>query len=237
MSRVMTLTGKDLESPEKKRELTVCVVGCGRTSLVMACLFAESGFKVIVVDSSSNIVHELKRSKSPFTETDIRKFIEPRLKTTPFRATTNLRKAVSESDIILIDVPASLDKKRKPDYSRLEKACKEIGMSLTAGSLIIFQNTLGPGITETVAKETIETASGLEAGVAFGLAYFSMLNNSTHLSKDVSSCKTVVGGITKRSLKVTCLLLENNHEGRNRQSKRHKNGGGSEAARGSIQGR
>jgi len=208
MSRVMTLTGKDLESPEKKRELTVCVVGCGRTSLVMACLFAESGFKVIVVDSSSNIVHELKRSKSPFTETDIRKFIEPRLKTTPFRATTNLRKAVSESDIILIDVPASLDKKRKPDYSRLEKACKEIGMSLTAGSLIIFQNTLGPGITETVAKETIETASGLEAGVAFGLAYFSMLNNSTHLSKDVSSCKTVVGGITKRSLKVTCLLLE-----------------------------
>ena len=208
MSRVMTLTGKDLESPEKKRELTVCVVGCGRTSLVMACLFAESGFKVIVVDSSSHIVHELKRSKSPFTETDIRKFIEPRLKVTPFRATTNLRKAVSESDIILIDVPASLDKKRKPDYSRLEKACKEIGMSLTAGSLIIFQNTLGPGITETVAKETIETASGLESGVAFGLAYFSMLNNSTHLSKDVSSCKTVVGGITKRSLKVTCLLLE-----------------------------
>ena len=208
MSRVMTLTGKDLESPEKKRELTVCVVGCGRTSLVMACLFAESGFKVIVVDSSSHIVHELKRSKSPFIETDIRKFIEPRLKDTPFRATTNLRKAVSESDIILIDVPASLDKKRKPDYSRLEKACKEIGMSLTAGSLIIFQNTLGPGITETVAKETIETASGLESGVAFGLAYFSMLNNSTHLSKDVSSCTTVVGGITKRSLKVTCLLLE-----------------------------
>lgn len=208
MSRIMKLAGKDLESPEKRREYTVCVVGCGRTGLVTACLFAEAGFNVICVDSSRITVHQLQRRKSPFTESDLRKFIEPRIEDSQFRATTNLRKAVSESDILIIGVPASLDKKKKPDYSRLEKTCRDVGMSLNSGSLIIFQNTMGPGITETLAKEILENASGLEAGTDFGLAYSSTLNNSTHPSKDVSNGTKVVGGITKRSLKVACLLLE-----------------------------
>ncbi len=208
MSKIMKLAGKDLESPEKRREYTVCVVGCGRTGLVTACLFAEAGFNIIGVDSSSHTVHQLKRGKSPFTESGLRKFIEPHIKNEQFRATTNLRKAVSESDIIIIGVPSALDKKKKPDYSRLEKTCREVGMSITAGSLIIFQNTMGPGMTETVAKETLENASGLEAGTDFGLAYSSTLNNSTHPSKGVSNGTKVVGGITKRSMKVACLILD-----------------------------
>ena len=208
MSRVMSLGAKDLETPQQRQQLTLCVVGCGRTSLVTASLFAESGFTVVAVDSSSHIIHQLKKRKSPFNETGLRKFIESRIRDTQFRATTNIRKAVSESDIVLVGVPATLDKKRKPDYSRLEKTCKDIGMSLNSGSLVIFQTTTGPGITETVVKESIETASGLEAGTAFGLSYFSVLNNSANFSKDVSAAAKVVGGITKRSLKVTCLLLE-----------------------------
>ena len=208
MSKVMKLAGKDLESSEKRREYTVCVVGCGRTGLVTACLFAEAGFNIICVDSSRITVHQLQRRKSPFTESDLRKFIEARIKDSQFMATTNLRKAVSESDILIIGVPASLDKKKKPDYSRLEKTCRDIGMSLNSGSLIIFQNTMGPGMTETLAKEILENASGLDAGTDFGLAYSSTLNNSTQPSKDVSNGTKVVGGITKRSLKVACLLLE-----------------------------
>jgi len=208
MSKVMKLAGKDLESPEKRREYTACIVGCGRTGLVTACLFAEAGFKVICVDSSSHTVHLLKRRKSPFTESNLRKFIEPRIKDSPVTATTNIRKAVSESDIIIIAVPTSIDKKKKPDYTRLEKTCRDIGMSLKAGSLIIFQNTMGPGMTETLAKETLENASGLEAGTDFGLAYFSALNNSPNPSNDLANGTKVVGGITKRSLKVACLILE-----------------------------
>ncbi len=208
MSRVMKLVGKDLESPDKRREYTACVVGCGRTGIVSACLFAEAGFKVICVDSSSHTVHLLKKRKSPFIESYLRRFIEPRIKDNLVSATTNIRKAVSESDIIIITVPASIDKKKKPDYTRLDKTCREIGMSLKAGSLIIFQNTMGPGMTETLAKETLENASGLEAGNDFGLAYSSTLNNSLKPSKDLGNGTKVVGGITKRSLKIACLILE-----------------------------
>ena len=207
MSGIMKLTSQDVESPIKRREITVSIVGCGRIGLVTACLFAEAGFNVIGVDSNRHTVHQLKRGKSSFTKTDLRKYIEKHVRNNHFKATTNLRKAASESDIIIIGVSASLDKKKKPDYSRVEKVCRDIGMSLTSGSLIIFQNTMGPGMTETLAKETLENASGLEAGTDFGLAYSSIMGISKHLSKDVPNCTRVVSGITKRSLKVACLIL------------------------------
>ncbi|MFA5364283.1 MAG: nucleotide sugar dehydrogenase [Candidatus Bathyarchaeia archaeon] len=208
MSKAMQLTEKDLETPEKRQEYTVCVVGCGRTGLVTSCLLVEAGFKVVGVDSSRHIVHQLKKGKSPFAETDLKKFIEPQIQNGQFRATTNIRKGVSVSDVTIMGVPSVLDKKKKPDYSQLEKICQDVGMSLTAGSLIVFQNTMGPGMTQTTVKEALENASGLKAGIDFGLAYYSTLNNSPQPSKNVANCTKVVGGITKRSLKVACLILE-----------------------------
>jgi nucleotide sugar dehydrogenase len=208
MSNIMKLASKDLESPEKRREYTVCIVGCQRKGLITACLFAEAGFNVVCVDSNRHTIHQLKKRRSPFTETNLSKFIKKNTKGNNFRATTNLRKAVSESGIIIFSVPTYLEKEKKPDYSKLEKMCRNIGMSLNSGSLIIFQNTMGPGITESVAKETIENASGLEAGSNFGLAYSSTLNGLKQPLKDVSKATRVVGGITKRSLKVACLILD-----------------------------
>jgi nucleotide sugar dehydrogenase len=207
MSRIMKLAGKDLDSPEQRQEYTVCVVGCGRTGLVTACLFLQAGFKVIGVDTSSHIVHQLKKGKSPFSENDLRKLIEPCIKNSQFRATTTIRTAVSESDVIIIAVPSALDKKKKPDYTHLEKTCKEIGMSVNAGSLIILQNNMAPGTTQTLVKEAVENASGLKVGTDFGLAYSSALNGSLSESNNFNNRTKVVGGITKRSLKVACLLL------------------------------
>ena len=207
MPKIMKLAGKDLESPEQRQEYTVCVVGCGRTGLVTACLFLKAGFKVIGVDTSSHIVHQLKKGKSPFSENDLRKLIEPCIKNSQFKATTTIRTAVSESDIIIIAVPSALDKKKKPDYTHLEKTCREIGMSLNAGSLILLQNNMAPGTTQTLVKETLENASGLKVGTDFGLAYSSTLNGSLNVLDNVTNGTKVVGGITKRSLKVAGLFL------------------------------
>jgi nucleotide sugar dehydrogenase len=207
MPKIMKLAIKDVESQEQRQEYTVCVVGCGRKGLVTASLFTKAGFNVIGVDSNRHTIHQLKRGKSPFTESNLRKFIEKHIKNIRFSATTNLRKAVSESCIILFCVPPALEKEKRPDYARIEKICKDIGMSLTSGSLVIFENTMGPGMTETLAKETLQNASGLEAGKEFGLAYSSVLSTSRQLSEETTNCTRVVGGITKRSLKVACLVL------------------------------
>jgi UDP-N-acetyl-D-mannosaminuronic acid dehydrogenase len=208
MSSAMKLSSNDLQSSKTRQNYTACIVGCGRTGLVTAGLFIEAGFKVIGVDSSSHIIHQLQKGVSPFTENDLSKFIEPKIKNKNFISTTNLRKAVSQSNIIVVGVSASLDSKKKPDYSRFEKTCKDIGMSLTSGSLVMLQNTMGPGMTKTVVQEILENASGLKAGEQFGLAYFSTLNNSSNPSDNVHNGTKIVGGTTKRSLNVACMILQ-----------------------------
>jgi nucleotide sugar dehydrogenase len=207
MAATMKLAREDVDTPEKREKYTISVVGCGRVGLPTACLFAEVGFKVIGVDSNRHIVDLLKKGKSPFSEPQLHAFIEKQVKSSHFTATTNARKAASASDVIIINVPTPVDKKKKPDYSHVEKTCREVGMGLRSGSMIIFQSTMGPGITETLAKETLENASGLKAGIDFDLAYCPICATPEHILEDITTRTRVIGAINQQSLEVACLLL------------------------------
>ena len=207
MAMAMKLAREAIDTPEKREKYTVSVVGCGRVGLLTACLFVEGGFKVIGVDPNQRIVNLLKKGKSPFTEPQLHAFIEKHIKNRCFTATTNARNAASASDVIIINVPTPVDKKKKPDYSHIEKTCREVGMSLRSGSLIIFQSTMGPRVTETLAKETLENASGLKAGTDFGLAYCTICTTPRRTLEDITTRTRVVGAINQQSLNVAALIL------------------------------
>jgi len=206
MSMMMKLAREDIDSSEKREKYTVSVVGRGRMCLSTACLFAEAGFKVIGVDMDQRIVNLMKTGKSPFTEPQLDALIKKHMREGRFTATTDARNSASISDIIIFMVPTHVDQRKKPDYSYVEKACREAGMGLRSGSLVIFQSTVGPGVTETLVKETLENASGLKAGTDFGLAYCPIRATSEHVSEDVAHAK-VVGAINQQSLKAACLVL------------------------------
>lgn len=204
---IMKLAKEDIETREKREKYTVSVVGCRRVGLLTACLFAEAGFKVIGVDSNRHIVNLLKTGKSPFTEPQLHTFIEKQVKNSHFTATTNARNAASTSDVIIINVPIPVDKKKKIDYSHIEKICREVGMSLRSESLIIFQNTMSPGVTEALAKETLENASGLKAGTDFGIAYCPIYTTPRRTLEDITTRTRIIGAINQQSLNVACLIL------------------------------
>lgn len=207
MSMMMKLAREDVDSSEKREKYTISVVGYGRTCLSTACLFAEAGFKVIGVDMDHRIVNLMKTGKSPFTGPQLVALIKKHMMGGRFTATTDARNSASISDIIILMVPTPVDRRKKPDYSYVEKACKEVGMGLRFGSLVIFQSTVGPRVTETLVKETLENASGLKAGIDFGLAYCPIRAASEHALEKVATHARVVGAINQQSLKVACLVL------------------------------
>jgi UDP-N-acetyl-D-mannosaminuronic acid dehydrogenase len=201
------LEEKDLDVIEKRRKYTVNVVGCGRIGLPTACLFAEAGFKVIGADVNSRVVTLLNKGKPPFSETGLETLLKKHVKNGSFTATTDIRKAVSISDVIVLVVPTPIDRKKKPDYTFIERPCKEIGRGLRAGSLVIVASTTGPGITETLIKEALENASGLKAGVDFGLAYSPTRAAPGQILRDIATYARVVGAVNEKSLKVASLVL------------------------------
>ncbi len=187
---------------------TVCIVGCGRIGLPTACVVAEAGFRVIGVDANANVVGLLKRSRAPFVETGVSALLKKHVRSGNFRATTDTKKAVSQSSIIMVIVPTVIDEKKKPDYSYVEKSCKDIGTGLNRGSLVIFASTVGPGITETLVRETLENTSGLKAGTDFSLANSTTRAAPGQILHDLVSYPRVIGAIDERSCKITSLFFK-----------------------------
>jgi len=203
----MRLEAIDLDSSEKRGKYMVCVVGCSRIGLSTACVFTEAGFRVIVVDADPHVVSLLKRGKAPFVETGLGTLLKKHVKSGRFIATTDIKKATSESDIIVITIPTVIDEKNKPDYSPVEKACRNVGMGLRRGSVVIFASTVGPGITEALVKETLENASGLKAGIEFGLVNSPTRAEPGQILRDLASYPRVLGAINEQSFKVASFVL------------------------------
>lgn len=201
------LREESLDALEKRKEYTVSVVGCGRIGLPTACLFAEAGFKVVGADANSRVVALLSKGKTLLSEGGLEELLKKHEKKGSFAATRDIRKAVSISDIIVLAVPTAVDHKKKPDYTFIERQCKEIGKGLRRQSLVIVTSTTGPGITETIIKEALETASGLKAGLGFGLAYSPTRGTAGRVLQNITSYPRVVGAINENSLNAASLVL------------------------------
>jgi len=207
MSMMMKLATEDIDTPEKREKYTVSVIGCARAGLPTLYLFAEAGFKVIGVDPDQHIINLVEQGESPFTEPRLATLIKKYLKDRRLTVVTDARNAASASDVVIFMVSTPVDQRKKPDYSYVEKACREVGMGLRSGSLIIFQSMVGPGVTETLVKEALENASGLKAGIDFGLAYCPVRSTSGQALEDTATYTRVVGAINQQSLRVACLVL------------------------------
>jgi nucleotide sugar dehydrogenase len=204
---ITKLKKEDIDTPEKRANYTVAVVGCGRMGLPHAVLFAEAGFKVIGVDSNPQVFASLRRGKAHFFEPKLDPLLRKHTKEKRFIPSNETRKAAAESDIIMPIVQTPLNEKKRPDYSLLEKACKEIGMGMHTGSLFILSSTVGPGVTESLVKKTLENASGLKAGKDFAFAYSPVRATSGRVIHDIQSYTKVVGAIDQNSFNAASLVL------------------------------
>lgn len=207
MPEMMTLKKEDINTTEKREKYTLSVVGCGRMGLSHACLFGEAGFKVIAVDANQRTINLIKKGKIPFMEPRLDVLLERHIKNGRLTATQDTREATSASDIIVFVVPTLIDRRKKPDYSAIEKACKDVGMGLRPGSMIIFASATGPGVTESLVKEMLENTSGLKAGIDFGLAYSPIRAIPGQVLQDINACTRVVGAVDEQSLRTSCLVL------------------------------
>lgn len=207
MPNVVNLKKEDIDTPEKRANYTVTVVGCGRMGLPHAILFAEAGFKVIGVDSNPQVFASLKRGKASFFEPKLDPLLRKHVKEKGFIPSNETRMAAAQSDIIVPIVQTPLDERKRPNYSPLEKACKDVGMGMHAGSLFILSSTVGPGVTESLVKNTLENASGLKAGKDFAFAYSPVRATSGRVLHDVQNYTKVIGAVDANSLNVASLVL------------------------------
>jgi UDP-N-acetyl-D-mannosaminuronic acid dehydrogenase len=171
MPDVLHLKPEEIDTKEKRRRYTVSVIGCEKKGVFYAMAFAEVGFKVICTDADQTLVKRLAKGKTMFHDREIESKLKRFLRRGRLSVTSELKNAVSQSDIVVMTLTAKIDGKQHSDYLDVENACKQVGTSIRRDTLFVYGGVAGLGFTEGVIKETLENTSGLRVGKDIGLVY------------------------------------------------------------------
>lgn len=174
-------------------EEALSVIGLGYVGMPIAVAFAKK-VKVIGFDINSKKVELYKKGIDPTNEvgnTEIRKTAveftddETRLKSAKFH-------------IVAVPTPVNLDK--TPDLTPVEGASHILGRNLTKGSIVVFESTVYPGVTEDVCVPILEQESGLACGVDFKVGYSPERINPGDKIHTLETIQKIVSGMDKDSL-------------------------------------
>ena len=128
----------DVKNSLKNKSLKVCVVGIGRIGLPTALSFAKAGLQTVGMDINEQLVDSLNKGIFPLKdEPGYEDIFNNVIKNGNFSATTDINKAISKSDIILLSLPTPMSEENIPNYSALESVCKQLSDILKPNSLIV----------------------------------------------------------------------------------------------------
>lgn len=141
----------------------LALVGLGYVGMPIAVEFAKH-IKVIGFDINSNRVNEYKSGIDATNE------VGEAIKSTTVEFTDDSTK-LKEAKFIIVAVPTPVNADTTPDLRPVESASTLVGQNLTLGSIVVFESTVYPGVTEDICVPLIEQSSGLRCGIDWKIGY------------------------------------------------------------------
>lgn len=182
-------------------ERKIAVVGLGYVGLPLAVEFGKK-FPTIGLDISLKRIEELKKLNDITGETS-----KEELESTNVEYTNDFQK-LKEASFIIVTVPTPIDVSKQPDLTPVKSASKTVGKSLSKGSIVVFESTVYPGVTEEVCVPILESESGLICGVDFKVGYSPERINPGDKEHTVTKILKVVSGQDNQSLDIISATYE-----------------------------
>ena len=178
--------------------LNVSVIGVGKMGLPIALWIASHGAKVWACDKNPAVVEALEAGQPAVEEPGVSDLLAEVLETGRLLATSDTTKAVAESDVVIVIVPAVLTAGNEADLRNLETASLDIARGLRSGTLVVYETTVPVGTTRERMIPILRT-SGLEPGVDFCVAYSPERVKSRLVMRYLSENPKIIGGFDDRS--------------------------------------
>lgn len=195
----------NLYSKILKREEKISLVGLGYVGMPIAVAFSKKA-DVIGFDLNEKKIELYKQGKDPTCEVGDEAIAAC---TVDFTADpTRLR----EAKFHIVAVPTPVNKDHTPDLTPVEGASRILGQNLTKGSVVVFESTVYPGVTEDICVPILEKESGLKCGVDFKIGYSPERINPGDKVHRLETIVKIVSGMDEETLdtvaKVYGLVVE-----------------------------
>jgi len=171
----------------------VAIIGLGYVGLPLAVALARQ-HEVVGFDVSGPRVESLRQRVDSTNE------VTPEELAAVDFTITDDPAALRGSEIFIVTVPTPIDAANRPDFDAMLKACAIVGPTLSKGSIVVFESTVYPGVTEEICAPALEQASGLKAGSDFKLGYSPERINPGDREHSIERITKVVAGQDEETL-------------------------------------
>ena len=130
----------------------IAIIGLGYVGLPLAIKLSLN-FNVVGFDVNSKRIYSLKLGIDNTNEVDEKK-LRTALKSNLLLSSKE--DSIKNCDIFIITVPTPVTKENKPDLTFLEDACNTVGKIMRKNSIIVFESTVYPGVTEDFCGKILE---------------------------------------------------------------------------------
>lgn len=192
----MNLYEKIVNGEEK-----ISLVGLGYVGMPIAVAFSKKA-KVIGYDLNAAKIELYKSGVDPTNEVggDVVKACS-----VEFTADeTKLR----EAKFHIVAVPTPVNDDHTPDLTPVESASETVGRNLTKGSVVVYESTVYPGVTEDICVPILERESGLKCGVDFKIGYSPERINPGDKIHRLETITKIVSGMDEETLDTVAKVYE-----------------------------
>lgn len=177
------------------------LIGLGYVGMPIAVAFAKK-IKVIGFDLNAGKIELYKSGVDPTHEVG-----DEAISKTAVEFTTDEAR-LREAKFHIVAVPTPVDDDHTPDLSPVESASAILGRNLTKGSVVVFESTVYPGVTEDVCVPILEKESGLKCGVDFKIGYSPERINPGDKVHRLETIKKIVSGMDDETLDCVAKVYE-----------------------------
>lgn len=182
-------------------EEKISLVGLGYVGMPIAVAFAKR-IKVIGFDLNADKIKLYKSGVDPTNEVGNEVISHTTVDFTSDE--TRLR----EAKFHIVAVPTPVNDDHTPDLSPVEGASEILGRNLTKGSVVVFESTVYPGVTEDICVPILERESGLKCGVDFKIGYSPERINPGDKVHRLETITKIVSGMDEETLDTVAKVYE-----------------------------
>lgn len=172
-------------------EEKLALVGLGYVGMPIAVEFAKH-IPVIGFDINEERVREYAAGIDSTNE------VGDAIKDTTVEFTSDASR-LKEARFIVVAVPTPVHTDNTPDLRPVKGASRTVGQNLAPGTIVVFESTVYPGVTEDVCVPIIERESGLKCGVDWKIGYSPERINPGDRVHTLTNIRKVVSGMDEES--------------------------------------
>ncbi len=183
------------------KETRLSVIGLGYVGLPLAVAFSKN-MKVVGFDMNREKINAYIEGKDVTQEVGDEALVEAQI------VFTDDSKSLEDCNFHIVAVPTPIHPDKTPDLTPVIGASQTLGKHLKAGSIVVYESTVYPGVTEEVCIPILERESGLRCGVDFKVGYSPERINPGDRLHRLESIVKVVSGQDEETLNTVAAVYE-----------------------------